>query len=98
MDPNDDDNIQENLPIGMDLEAPAPTLRYQLLQGQVYSLQIWTDGSTMRGQVPISELEDRVGVAPGTALEEGWYNAFGEFMGDDPKIPEPPAEPAFPRD
>lgn len=72
-----------------------PQLRYQLLNGQVFTLTVWPSGSTARGSVPVGELQDRVG---SSELEEGWYDALGEYLGDDPGLTPPPAEPAFPRE
>lgn len=72
-----------------------PELRYQLLNGQVYTLTVWASGSTARGSVPVRELQDRAG---SSELEEGWYSALGEYLGDDPKLPPPPDEPPFPRE
>lgn len=72
-----------------------PELCYQLLNGQVFTLMVWRSGSTARGSVPMQELQDRVG---SSELEEGWYNALGEYLGSDPKLSPPPEEPTFPRE
>ncbi len=54
-----------------------PRLRYQALLGRVYTLQQWKDGSTARGEVPLSQLEALVG----GSVKEGWYDATGGFLG-----------------
>ncbi len=68
-----------------------PELRFQLLQGVVYTLQVWASGSTSRGSVPVKELQDRVG----HELQDGWYDALGTYLGDDPQLPPPPADPGL---
>lgn len=75
--------------------SAVPELRYQLLMGQVFTLNVWPSGSTVRGIATLQELRDRTGMAD---PDEGWYSALGEFLGDDPRLPEPPQEPAFPRE
>lgn len=72
-----------------------PELRYQLLNGRVFTLTVWRSGSTARGSVPVQELVDRAG---SSELEDGWYSALGEYLGDDPGLPPPPDEPLFPRE
>lgn len=74
-----------------DLSA-IPTVRFQYLANQVFTLTVWQSGSTARGQIPVKELQDRVGQ---TELQEGWYSALGEFLGDDPQLPEPPEDPGL---
>ncbi len=57
--------------------AEAPMTYYQALQGNVYTLTMWRDGSTARGEVPLSVLEALIG----KGVKEGWYNATGAFLG-----------------
>jgi hypothetical protein len=54
-----------------------PTVHYQALHGVVYTLTRWKDGSTARGEVPLSDLE----ALAGAGLREGWYDATGAFLG-----------------
>jgi hypothetical protein len=54
-----------------------PSLYYQALLGNVYTLQRWKDGSTVRGEVPLADLE----ALTGGSLREGWYSASGQFLG-----------------
>lgn len=64
-----------------DLSA-LPRLRYQALEGRVYTLTVWRDGSTARGEVLLAELEALIGGPP----RAGWYNALGEYLGQDPGL------------
>jgi hypothetical protein len=57
--------------------AEVPRTYYQALMGTVYTLTRWQDGSTVRGEVPLSHLE---GLA-GKGIKEGWYSASGGFLG-----------------
>jgi hypothetical protein len=71
--------------IGADLSQPAPVMRYQLLPGQdvIHTLQLFPDGSTARGRLGREEFEQFTGKPLGDA---GWYDPWGEFLGDDPQI------------
>ncbi len=69
--------------VGADLSQPAPVMRYQLLQGRIFTLQLFPDGSTARGEVGREEFEAYTSRPLG---DEGWYDPFGEFLGDDPGI------------
>lgn len=69
--------------VGADLDLPAPVMRYQLLQGLIHTLQLFPDGSTARGMVEREEFERYTGKTLG---DEGWYDPFGEYLGDDPGI------------
>lgn len=69
--------------IGIDLDAPAPVMRYQLLQGSLYTLQMFPDGSTARGMLEPSEFEQFTGRPLG---DDGWYDPRGEFLGESPGI------------
>lgn len=71
-----------------------PELRYQLLQGQVFTLMVWPSGQTARGTVAMQELRDRTGLAD---PREGWYSPLGEFLGNDPGLLPPSDEPGFPQ-
>lgn len=55
-----------------------PELLYQVLLGRVYTLTRWKDGSTVRGEVALADLE---GVAGGPVTREGWYDALGKYIG-----------------
>lgn len=59
--------------------AARPELWYQVLAGQVFTLMRWTDGSTARGSVDLGTLED---VAGAPIVREGWYDALGQYVGD----------------
>lgn len=69
--------------IGCDLSQPAPVMRYQLLQGRIYTLQLFPDGSTARGEVEREEFERFTSRSLG---DDGWYDPFGEYLGDNPGI------------
>jgi hypothetical protein len=71
-----------DFPIGVNLDDEPPEMRYQLLQGRVYTLQVMYDDTRLRGEVQISELPFSV------AQGEGWYDGDGNFLGDDPKLPD----------
>jgi len=59
--------------------ADVPKLRYQTIMGRVYVLQRWPDGSTVRGEITLQELEALVG----SQVREGWYDALGNYLGID---------------
>jgi hypothetical protein len=59
-----------------------PEVRYQLLQGRVYTLKTWRDGSTIRGEIDL----DTLAVVVGSTPQEGWYDALGNYLGDDPGL------------
>lgn len=71
-----------------------PTLRYLKQGDRVYTLQKWRDGATVRGEVKVDALND-LRQEEGEATEDGWYNALGIFLGDDPGWPRF-EEPDFP--
>jgi hypothetical protein len=54
-----------------------PTLHYQVVELQVFTLLRFPNESVSRGEVPISELENLVG----GPIEQGWYSASGVFVG-----------------
>lgn len=60
-----------------------PTLRYQALEGRVYTTLRWRDGSVSRGEVPIAQLEDLVGQGQ---VQEGWYDSAGDYLGELPPL------------
>lgn len=66
---------------GIDLRVAPPVMRYQLRGDQVYTLQMFPDGSRAAGQVDKSLL-------PFAWQGEGWYNGQGEFLGDDAQLPD----------
>lgn len=68
-----------NFPIGVDLTQPPPQMRYQLMGGKMYTLQLSPSGAITRGEIDPAHA--------GFQLQgEGWYNGQGEFLGDDPSI------------
>lgn len=66
--PEDDDQI--------------PTLVYQVIEGRVYTLMKWPNGSTARGEATLEALQRLHGAAP----KAGWYSASGKFLGSDPGL------------
>ena len=58
-----------------------PTTLYQNLAGRVYTLVTWPDESTVRGEVPLEQLRDKL---DGRPLLEGWYSICGEYLGEHP--------------
>ena len=67
--------------IGPDTEIPET--RYQVLNAQVFSLQVFPSGTTSRGQMTLSELEDQLGKP---VTKDGWYDHEGTYLGDDPGL------------
>lgn len=65
-------------------QAP-PELRYQLLQGKVFTLQLFADGAVARGEIEPRQMESLIGAA---AQEDGWYHPDGTYLGDEPGFPE----------
>ncbi len=61
-----------------------PELRYQVIGGRVYSIKRWRDGSSARGETDLDTLAALAGKA---ITREGWYDALGAYVGDDPKWP-----------
>lgn len=61
-----------------------PDLRFQVLHGRVYTLQVWADGSTARGEMTLDELEAHLGRE---IKQEGWYDHEGTYLADDPRLP-----------
>jgi hypothetical protein len=78
------DKTEDLIGLPSDL-SQLPTLRYQALQGRVFTLQVWPDGSTVRGEVEVTHLE---GLAGG-GIKEGWYDALGNFLGAEAGLPTP---------
>ena len=70
-----------------------PVLHYQALMGRVYTIKRWSDGSTVRGEVPLKQLEMLVG----GSVKEGWYDALGEWLGMSLPMEDPPEEPTLAR-
>lgn len=68
-------------PIGIDLSQPPPEMRYQLLDGRMYTLQLFPSGAIARGEIDP--------VVAGFPLDdgEGWYDGDGSFLGEDPQLP-----------
>lgn len=64
-------------------ETLIPELRFQVLGPNVYSLQVWPDGETARGQLTIPELESQLGKS---VTKQGWYDHEGKYLGDDPGL------------
>lgn len=71
--------------------SSVPQLRYQVLQGQVYTLERRRDGQTTRGQVNLAALEALRGEP---VTDEGWYDPMGQFLGDDPGFEQDTEEPS----
>lgn len=65
---------------GINLSQPAPEMRYQLLDGRVYTLQIMPNGSVTRGELEIAQLSFPLPA-------EGWYDWDGTYLGEDPMLP-----------
>lgn len=69
--------------IGMPTDPNAiPKVRYQVLNGKVFLLQHWKDGSTLRGEIELQTLANLAGGAP----QEGWYDATGTYLGSEPDL------------
>ena len=75
-------------------EKLIPVLRYLKQGTKVATLQKWRDGSTVRGFVSLTALNN---LRDEPATEDGWYASDGTFLGDNPQFPEF-EEPEFPRD
>ena len=58
-------------------DAAIPEVLYQVLEGKVYLLQSWKDGSSLRGELKLEDLENLVGSPP----KAGWYDAAGKYLG-----------------
>lgn len=64
--------------IGMPIDPNAiPEVRYQVLDGTVFLLQHWKDGSTLRGEIEMETLAQLIGAPP----QEGWYDVTGAYLG-----------------
>lgn len=75
-------DAKTDFPIGVDLNQKPPEMRYQLLAGQVFTLQLFPSGAIARGVLaPIDLTFD---LTPG----DGWYDGDGRFLGDDPNLPQ----------
>jgi hypothetical protein len=68
---------------GIDLDQPGPELRYQLLQGKVFTLQLFPSGAVARGEIAPKELAALIQTDP---TEDGWYHPDGRFLGDEPGL------------
>lgn len=64
-------------------ETLIPEVRYQVLAGQVYILQVYPDGETGRGLMTPDELSKQLGKP---VTKEGWYDEAGKFLGQDPGL------------
>jgi hypothetical protein len=69
-----------SFPIGVDLTQAPPEMRYQLLGGRVFTLQLFPSGDIARGELAPADLDF-------PAPQEGWYDGFGAFLGDEPNLP-----------
>jgi hypothetical protein len=67
-------------PIGVDLTQAPPEMRYQLLGGRIFTLQVFPSGAIARGEIAPSQLDF-------PAHEEGWYDGLGKYLGDEPNLP-----------
>lgn len=64
---------------GVPLDQDAiPEVLFQVLLGRVYTLTRWKDGSTVRGEIPLAELEALAGKP---VTREGWYDVLGRYLG-----------------
>jgi hypothetical protein len=70
-----------SFPIGVDLTQAPPEMRYQLLEGRVFTLQLFPGGDVAKGELAPADLDFEL-------QGEGWYDGFGAFLGDDPQFPE----------
>jgi hypothetical protein len=67
-----------------------PTLVYQVIEGRVFTLMKWANGSTARGETTLEALQRLHGAAP----KAGWYSASGKYLGSDPGlVPDWPSKP-----
>lgn len=68
-------------PVGVDLSVPPPEMRYQLLEGRVYTIQLFPNGEIAKGEIAIKDA--------GFPMDkgEGWYDWDGTFYGNDPSFP-----------
>lgn len=65
---------------GLGQDVDVPETRFQVQGPQVYTLQVWRDGSTARGQITLDQFEAYLG-AP--VKKEGWYDHLGNYLGDE---------------
>lgn len=66
---------------GMPLDPNAiPEVHYQVLAEKVFLLQRWKNGSTLRGEIEMETLAQRIGSQP----QEGWYDVLGTYLGAAP--------------
>ena len=56
-----------------------PTLHYQLIQGRVFTLLRWPNGSVSRGEVPLQQLRNLTQ----EPLEDGWYSSAATYLGTE---------------
>ena len=61
-----------------DTPSAVPELFYQVLNGRVFTLTRWKDGSTARGEVALTDL---VALAGQPVNRDGWYDAMARFIG-----------------
>jgi len=59
-----------------------PTLVYQVIEGRVFTLEKWPNGTTTRGEATLEALQRLHGSAP----KAGWYSASGKYLGSDPGL------------
>lgn len=69
-----------NFPVGVDLTQVPPEMRYQYLGGRIFTIQFFPSGDVAKGELAPADLDFPV-------QEEGWYGAMGEFLGDEPNLP-----------
>lgn len=69
---------------GLAPDTVVPETRYQVLNGQVFYLQVFGNtGETSRGQMTLADLENQLGQP---VTKEGWYDHEGKYLGDDPGL------------
>jgi hypothetical protein len=77
-------NLQEKFdqfaPGVPDDAADLPTTRYQVLEGRVFTLTVWRNAATARGEVAVADLEQLRGEP---VTRDGWYDETGAYLGDE---------------
>lgn len=68
---------------GLASDTDIPEVRFQVQGPQVYTLQVWRDGTTARGQMTLEQLAAYLGQP---ITKEGWYDHTGRYYGDDPQL------------
>lgn len=69
-------NFCPGMPVDL---SQIPDLKYQALEGRVYTILRFPNDSVSHGEIPLAQLEDLVGKG---LVVEGWYDAAGEYLGE----------------